>query len=95
MFIYFFVYHLFEKSANSDNYFDYGMENEKVRMFLSNCFGSLLLIFYTSSLRHSHFFSIAIIKIIIRVCTFFSDDNQNIVEVYIRKHTFPSKTMVA
>ena len=33
---FFFVYHLSEKSANSDNYFDYGMENEKVRMFLSN-----------------------------------------------------------
>ena len=44
-----------KKSANSDNYFDYGMENENVRMFLSNFFGSLLLIFYTNNLRHSHF----------------------------------------
>ena len=25
-----------KKGANSDNYFDYGMENEKVRMFLNN-----------------------------------------------------------
>ena len=71
VYLFFFVYHLFEKRANSDNYFDYGMENEKVRMFLSNCFGSLLLIFYTNSLRHSHCFFIAIIKIVIRVCAFF------------------------
>ena len=37
VYLLFLVYHLSEKkSANSDNYFDYGMENEKVRMFLSN-----------------------------------------------------------
>ena len=36
VYLFFFVYHLSEKSANFDNYFDYGMENEKVRMFLSN-----------------------------------------------------------
>ena len=65
------------------------MENEKVRMFLSNF------------LEVSFLFSILIVQDILifhyhnqnnyQSLHFFSDDNQNIVEVYIRKHTFQSK----